>query len=261
MRVLFLGDIVGRPGCRAVRAVLPRLIDRELIDLVIANCENAVDGAGVDPSSALDLFDAGAHVLTSGNHVWRRKEAIDFLGAESRLIRPANYPSTTPGRGWTLCETADGSSVAVLNLIGRVFMESVDCPFQTADELLPVIRSRAPVIVVDMHAEATSEKMAMGWFLDGRVACVLGTHTHVQTADERLLPAGTAYITDVGMCGPSESVIGVRKEIVLHRFLTKMPVHLEVAGGPVAVQGVIVEIDSERGLAQRIRRVHEVWEA
>jgi len=260
MRILFLGDIVGKPGRRAVQALVPRLIDREHLDLVIANCENVAGGAGVDPRSARDLFDAGAHVLTSGNHVWRDKAMPEFIVGEGRLLRPANFPPMVPGRGWTIAETAGGVAVVVVNLIGRVFMDSVDCPFRTAETVLVELGARAAVIVVDLHAEATSEKAAMGWFLDGRVTAVLGTHTHVQTADERLLPRGTAYITDVGMCGPTESVIGVRSELAVRRFLTHMPVKFEVASGPVVVQGVIVDADAQTGRARSVRRVREVYE-
>jgi hypothetical protein len=257
MKILFLGDVVGKPGRRAVCTVLPRLIDRERVDLVIANCENAAGTAGVDPNSARELLDAGAHVLTSGNHVWRDKGIIEFIGSESRLLRPANFPPMVPGCGWTVCESPDGTPVAVLNLIGRVFMESVDCPFRTADSLLPELRARARVVIIDMHAEATSEKGAMGWFLAGKVSAVLGSHTHVQTADEQVLPGGTAYITDVGMCGPTDSIIGVRREQVIRRFLTRMPVKFEVASGPILVHGVIIDVDPATGQAHSIRRVQE----
>lgn len=260
MRILFLGDIVGKPGRRAVRALLPRLIDREQLDLVIANCENVAGTAGVDPKSARELLEAGVHVLTSGNHVWRDKGIVEFIESEPRLLRPANFPPMVPGRGWTVCETADGTSVAVVNLIGRVFMDSVDCPFRVAESLLPELRARARVIVVDMHGEATSEKGAMAWNLAGKVAAVLGTHTHVQTADERVLAGGTAYITDVGMCGPSDSILGVRRELVVQRFFTHMPVKFEVASGSVVVQGALVDIDAESGRAQGIRRVRETYE-
>lgn len=260
MRILFLGDVVGRPGRQAVRSQLPRLIHREQLALVVANCENISSGAGVDPRGAQELLEAGVDVLTSGNHVWRRKEVIEFIDSERRLVRPANFPPSVPGRGWTLSETADGTRVAVINLIGRVFMDSVDCPFRIVEALLPEVRARAQVIIVDMHGEATSEKSAMGWFLDGKVSAVLGSHTHVQTADERVLPSGTAYVTDAGMCGPTESVIGVRKELALQRFLTHMPVKFEVASGPVIVQGVIVDVDSASGRAASIRRLQQPGE-
>jgi 2',3'-cyclic-nucleotide 2'-phosphodiesterase len=258
MKILFLGDVVGKPGRLAIRHLLPRLIDRERLGLVIANCENVCDGAGVDPKSAQELFAAGVDVLTSGNHIWRKKEIIEFITGHPRLLRPANFPPGTPGRGWTVCETAGGTAVAVLNLIGRVFMDSVDCPFRTAEALLPELQARARIVVVDMHGEATSEKSAMGWLLAGKVTAVLGSHTHVQTADERLLPGGTAYMTDAGMCGPTESVIGVKKELALQRFLTHMPVRFEVASGPAVLQGCVIDIDASTGRAQGIQRIREV---
>ncbi len=260
MRILFLGDIVGKPGRRAVCALLPRLIDRERLDLVIANCENAAGTAGVDPKSARELLDAGVHVLTSGNHVWREKTIAEFIAHEPRLLRPANFPPMAPGRGWTVAETAGGTPVAVVNLIGRVFMDSVDCPFRAAQVLLPELRAHARTIIVDMHAEATSEKGAMGWFLSGKVSAVLGSHTHVQTADEGVLPGGTAFISDAGMCGPADSVLGVRTDLVIERFLTHMPVRFEVASGRAMVHGVLVDVDAESGQALAIRRVAEVFE-
>jgi metallophosphoesterase (TIGR00282 family) len=258
MRILFLGDIVGKPGRRAVARLLPRLIDVENLALVIGNCENVTDGAGVDPAAARELMDAGVDVLTSGNHVWRRKEIIDFIDTEPRLIRPANFPPGTPGRGWVLAETADGVPIAIVNLIGRIFMDNADCPFRTAEALLPEIAAHARVVFVDMHAEATSEKSAMGWFLAGRVTAVLGSHTHVQTADERVLPGGTAFINDAGMCGPVDSVIGVEREVAIRRFLTQMPTKLDVARGPAVLQGAVVEFDAESGRAQGIKRVREL---
>jgi metallophosphoesterase (TIGR00282 family) len=259
MKLLFLGDVVGKPGRRAVRSVLPGIIGREDIAFVVANCENVAGGAGVDPSSAEELLGAGVDVLTSGNHIWRKKEVVSYISAERRgiLLRPANFPPETPGVGWTVRETAGVTRIAVLNLIGRVFMDSVDCPFQAAQRIVPELRAQSDVVFVDMHAEATSEKGAMGWMLDGQVAAVLGSHTHVQTADERILPAGTAYLTDAGMCGPTESVIGVRRELVIHRFLTHMPAKFDTAGGPAIVQGAVVDIDESTGLARSVRRVQE----
>lgn len=258
MRLLFLGDIVGRSGRRAVQKAVPRLIDGEKLALVVANCENATDGAGVDPQSARDLLEAGVDVLTSGNHIWRRKEILPFLECEPRLLRPENFPPGTPGKGWVVTETAAGARVAVLNLIGRVFMDSVDCPFQAAERVLPQLRTQASAILVDMHGEATSEKGAMGWFLAGKVTAVLGSHTHVQTADERILPGGTAYISDAGMCGPTDSVIGVDKDAAIRRFMTHLPAKLDVARGPAIVQGVIVEAESSTGRAVSIRRVQQM---
>lgn len=257
MRVLFLGDVVGKPGRQAVRTALPGLIGREHIAIVIANGENAAGGVGIDPRSAEELLGAGVDILTSGNHIWRKKEILAYIEGQARLLRPANYPPGTPGRGWAVFEVASGERVAVLNLMGRVFMDSVDCPFRAAEALVPQLREQATVVIVDMHAEATSEKSAMAWMLDGKVAAVLGSHTHVQTADERVLPAGTAYITDAGMCGPTDSIIGVRREHALRRFLTRMPTAFETASGPVSVQGVVVEVDEQSGRAESIRRIQE----
>ncbi len=259
MRILFLGDVVGKPGRRALIATVPRLIDRERLDLVIANAENESGGMGVDPRGAQELLDAGVDVLTSGNHVWRRRAIVEFMGRTSRLLRPANFPPGVPGRGWMVCETAAGTPVAVVNLIGRVFMDAVDCPFRTIESLLPQVRARARVIVVDMHAEATSEKLAMGWFLAGKVSAVVGSHTHVPTADERVLPGGTGFITDAGMCGPVDSVLGIDKDLILRRFLTHMPVKFEVASGRSVVQGVLVDVDADTGQAQAMRRVQEAY--
>ncbi len=260
MNLLFLGDVVGKPGRQAVAALLPALIDREEIAFVIANCENVTNGAGVDPKGAEDLLRAGVDVLTSGNHIWRMKEIVPFIENDGRLLRPANFPPGTPGSGCVVRETAGGVRVAVLNLIGRVFMDSVDCPFRAAEAIVPELRRQADVVFVDMHAEATSEKGAMGWFLDGQVSAVVGSHTHVQTADERLLPEGTAYLTDAGMCGPTESVIGVRRELVIRRFLSKMPVRFETAGGAAILQGALVDVDESSGRARSIRRVQQRFE-
>jgi hypothetical protein len=257
MRILFLGDVVGKPGRHAVRARLPALIGREDIAFVVANCENISGGAGVDRKGAEELFDAGVDLLTSGNHIWRRKEIVPLLEAQDRLLRPANFPPGVPGVGWAVRELPGGASVAVLNLIGRVFMDSVDCPFQAAQALVPQLRARASIVIVDMHAEATSEKAAMGWFLDGKASAVLGSHTHVQTADARVLPQGTAFLTDAGMCGPTESIIGVRPELVIHRFLTHMPTKFVTAGGAAILQGAVVEIDDVSGRARTIERVQE----
>jgi metallophosphoesterase (TIGR00282 family) len=258
MRILFLGDVVGKPGRRAVERLVPRLIDCEHLSLVIANCENVTDGAGVDPEDVESLLSSGVDILTSGNHIWRRKQIIEFIEADCRLLRPLNFPAGTPGAGWTVHETASGVPVVVVNLIGRVFMDSVDCPFQAIDRILPELSARARVTVVDMHCEATSEKGAMGWFLRGRVTAVVGSHTHVQTADERILPGGTAFITDAGMCGPTESVIGVDKDAAIRRFITHMPAKLEVARGPAVVQGVVIDVDESTGRALDIKRIQMV---
>ncbi|MEJ2069544.1 MAG: TIGR00282 family metallophosphoesterase, partial [Syntrophobacterales bacterium] len=215
MNILFLGDIVGSPGRRAVEEVLDRLVDRHFIDLVVGNGENASGGIGITPPVADQLLNMGIDLLTSGNHIWKHRDILPYLEETDRLLRPANYPPDTPGRGHTVLETAIGEKIAVINLEGRVFMNPLECPFRTADQILSQVPPEVKVILVDMHAEATSEKLAMGWYLDGRVSAVLGTHTHVQTADERLLPQGTAYITDVGMTGPINSVIGMKTEVIL----------------------------------------------
>jgi 2',3'-cyclic-nucleotide 2'-phosphodiesterase len=258
MRILFLGDVVGRPARRAIRARLRDLRTQEALDFVIANGENAAGGKGIDVDSAEELFDAGVDVITSGNHIWQHRQIIPYFEREPRLLRPANFAAECPGAGWVVRAARDGTQVAVLNLIGRVFMGSFDCPFRRADAALKAIAREGRVVVVDMHGEATSEKVAMGWYLDGRVSAVVGSHTHVQTADERVLPGGTAYLTDAGMCGPIDSVIGMRKEEVLQRFRNQMPVRFEVAPGPVILQGAILEIDRLSGRADGIRRFQEV---
>ncbi len=258
MRLLFLGDIVGRPGRRAVARVVPRLIASEDVEFVVANCENASGGKGIDPQGAEELFDVGIDVLTSGNHVFQHASIVPYLRENRRLLRPLNFPPAVPGRGWTVCESRRSRvPVGVVNLIGRVFMAPVDCPFQTVSAALEAVHREAVVVFVDMHGEATSEKVGMGWFLDGKVSAVIGSHTHVQTADDAVLPGGTAFLTDAGMCGPERSVLGVRTEQVLRRFLTQMPVRFEVAEGPVLVQGVLVDVDPTTGRATGIRRLRE----
>ncbi len=256
MHLLFLGDIVGSPGRRAVEELLYRVVDRHLIDLVVANCENASGGIGITPAVADQLLGMGIDLLTSGNHIWKHKDILGYLEDTDRLVRPANYPPDAPGRGFAVIETAVGEKVAVINLEGRVFMNPLDCPFRTVDAVLAQISPEVKIIMVDMHAEATSEKLAMGWHLDGRVSAVLGTHTHVQTADERLLPQGTAYITDVGMTGPINSVIGMKTEIILERFLTQRPQPFKVASQNIQLQGVVLKLNSE-GRCQEIIRVQE----
>ncbi len=260
MNILFLGDVVGRVGRRAVRLLLPGIADREDVAFVIANGENVSGGVGVDPESCRELFAAGVDVLTSGNHIWRNRGIVDFIEEEPRLLRPANFPAGTPGRGWQRYPTQRGVDVGVVNLIGRVFMDSVDCPFQAVESILAQLAGEVAVTVVDMHGEATSEKGAMAWFVDGRVSAVIGSHTHVQTADERVLPAGTAFITDAGMCGPVDSVIGIKHEVAIQRFLTHMPTKFEVAGGRAMVQGVILSIEANSGRATGIKRVLEYVE-
>ncbi len=261
MRILFVGDIFGRPGRTIVRERLGELATTRGIDLVIANGENAAAGFGITPQITEELLDLGIDVLTSGNHIWDKREIMDYFALANgnpfsparRLLRPANYPAGSPGWGLYEGKTRAGVSYAVMNLQGRVFMTSIDDPFRTADELLKRIEAR--VVLVDMHAEATSEKIAIGWYLDGRVTAVLGTHTHVPTADERILPGGTAYQTDVGMTGPYDSVIGVEKQLILHRFLTQMPARFEAARGDVRLCATVVECDPENGRAQSIERL------
>jgi len=261
MRILILGDVVGRPARRAMRDILPGLIEREKADLIIANAENAAGGMGVDIKSAKELLSAGVHVLTSGNHIWKKKEIYSFLEEHETLIRPANFPAGAPGRGWCFWRHNELRAL-IINLQGRVFMPNhVEDPFRCADELLQNHGRLSPVIIVDMHGEATSEKTAMGWYLDGRASVVYGTHTHVPTADERILPNGTAYITDVGMCGPLDSVIGMEREVVIQGFLTQLPRQFEVAKDNVALQGIITDIDEKNGRAREVRRFRAHWQA
>jgi metallophosphoesterase (TIGR00282 family) len=260
MNLLFLGDIVGKPGRLAVRAVLPKLIHREQASFVIANCENVSGGAGVEPDQCRELLDAGVDVLTSGNHIWRKREIVEYIDREPRLLRPANFPPGTAGAGWNCYRTPDGTAVAVINLIGRVFMDALDCPFQAVDAILAEIGGRARVIFVDMHAETTSEKGAMGWYVAGRASAVVGSHTHVQTADERVLEPGTAFLTDAGMCGPIDSVIGVKSDLAIRRFVTHLPTRFETASGRTVVQGAVVAIDPASGRANAIKRVQEYVE-
>jgi len=255
MKALLIGDVVGRPGRVVVERFVIPLREELGIDLVVVNCENAAGGAGITPAVAEELFRAGADVLTSGNHVWRKREAFELLKLDHRVMRPANYPDGAPGTGSGVIETLSGQKVGILNLIGRVFMEAVDCPFRAAQREVERLRLTTPMIIVDMHAEATSEKVAMGWFLDGKVSCVFGTHTHIPTADERILPRGTAFISDVGMTGPYDSVIGRKTEQILERFLSMLPVKSEVAEGNVQLRGLLVDIDPKTGKATHVERL------
>ena len=257
MKILFIGDIFGQPGRRIVKQDLPGLRDEFQPDLILANGENAAAGFGITPALVEELLDLGIAVLTSGNHIWDRKETAPYLAdhADGRLLRPANYPAPAPGHGLYLGKTDSGAEYAVMNLQGRVFMTSLDCPFRTADRLLESIPPPAKIRIVDMHAEATSEKQAMGWYLDGRVTAVLGTHTHIPTADEAVLPGGTAYITDLGMTGPYDSVIGIEKQAVIRKFLNQMPARFEVATGDVRLCAVFIEADDATGRAISIQRI------
>lgn len=255
MRILAIGDVIGRPGRAALQRQLRELRQRHDVGFVVANAENSAGGFGVTRESAREMFDAGVDCLTSGNHVWDKKEVIPYLDVERRLLRPANYPSPSPGRGSYVGTAPGGVRVGVINLMGRVYMPSTDCPFRTADALLGELDGMTDVILVDMHAEVTSEKMAMGWYLDGRVSLVFGTHTHVPTADERLLPGGTAYLTDIGMTGPYDSVIGVEKDAILERFLTGRPVRFVTADGNVWLRAALVDVDETTGKARSIERI------
>jgi metallophosphoesterase (TIGR00282 family) len=255
MKVLFIGDIIGEPGRRALTRTLPRVIAQHGVDIVIGNGENAAGGFGITPDIATELFDLGLAVITLGNHAWDKKETVEFIKREPRLLRPANYPEGVPGLGSLVVETPLGERLAVLQVMGRAFMPPLDCPFRTARREVERLKTQTRAIIVDMHAEATSEKMAMGHFLDGDVTAVVGTHTHVQTADEQILPKGTAYLTDIGMTGPLHSVIGIRKELAIQKFLTGMPVRFEVAPGPALLSAVLIELDGSLGKAVSISRL------
>jgi 2',3'-cyclic-nucleotide 2'-phosphodiesterase len=255
VRILFIGDIVGRPGRDLVKRGLAGIVDLHSIDFVIANAENAAAGFGITREIGDQLLDWGVDVMTSGNHIWDKREALDYIGAEPRLLRPANYPAGVPGNGAYVARTRAGESVGVINIMGRVFMLNIDDPFVVVVRELEAMRERTRTIFVDFHAEATSEKMAMGWHLDGRVTALVGTHTHVQTADERILPKGTAYLTDVGMTGPHDSVIGTEIEPALGRFLNALPVRFETATGNPRLNAVVIETDPQTGRATDIERI------
>ncbi len=255
LKILFIGDIVGRPGRRAIRELLPVTLNELNPDFIVANGENAAGGLGITPDVARELLNSNIDVLTSGNHVWNKKEIYDYLNATPRLIRPANYPGNPPGRGYGVFETRQGVPVGVINLEGRIFMKHLECPYRTARRLVDEIKKETPCILVDFHAEATSEKQAMGWFLDGSVSAIVGTHTHVPTADERILPGKTAYISDVGMTGAIDSVIGFQYEIVIERLLSQLPATFKVAKKNIRMQAVLIEIDAASGKALSIRRI------
>ncbi len=255
MKLIFVGDVFGRPGRRAVQSILPRLIEQHKADFVVVNVENSAGGFGVTPDVLGELRSLGIHCYTTGNHVWDKKEGVALLDHTPNLLRPANYPEGNPGKGLFVGETASGIPVAVMNLEGRVFMSNLDCPFRMADKLLASLDPSVKVVLVDFHAEATSEKQAMGFHLDGRVSAVLGTHTHVPTADERILPQGTAFQTDAGMTGPYESIIGVRIDKVVKRFLLQTPAPFEVAKRDVRLSGTLIDIDETTGKARSIERL------
>ena len=256
MQLLFIGDIVGKSGRQVLAAQLDYLVDKYRPDLVVVNCENAAAGFGVTPKIVDEFFALGCDVLTSGNHIWDRKEIFNCIDNEPRLIRPANFPKGTPGQGYYIATAKNGSKVAIINMMGQVFMSTIlACPFTKMDDLLVQLHDQADVIFIDFHAEASSEKQAFAHYLDGKVAAVVGTHTHVPTADERIFPKGTAYISDVGMTGCYDSVIGMKPGPSLNRFLTKLPQRLEVADGVAELRGVLIEINERTGLSTNIRRL------
>ncbi|MFH1776006.1 MAG: TIGR00282 family metallophosphoesterase [Candidatus Omnitrophota bacterium] len=257
MKILVIGDIVGSPGRKAVQDLLPHIVKENQIEFCIANGENAAGGSGITLSVADELFAAGVNVITSGDHIWKKKEIIPELDRNYSILRPANYPAGAPGVGATVAMAKNGKKIGVINLLGRVFMATVECPFRTATGEIEKMKDETNIIVVDMHAEATSEKVALGWYLDGKVSAVFGTHTHVPTADEKILPHGAAYITDIGMTGPQDSVIGRNKEHILSRFLTQLPTKFEVANSDVWLQGIILDIDEKTGRANAITRIKQ----
>jgi metallophosphoesterase (TIGR00282 family) len=256
MRILFVGDIFGKPGREIARRAIPALIERESLDFVIANVENSAAGFGVTGDIAETILSYGVDAMTTGNHVWDKKEVLDYIPRQLKLLRPANFPAGTPGRGSYAGKTRTGEPIGVINVMGRIFMQPVDDPFAIVLKEIEALRAKARVIIVDFHAEATSEKAAMGWHLDGRVTAVFGTHTHVQTADEQILPKGTAYLTDAGMTGPQDSIIGVTTELALTRFVTGMPAKFESATGPGRLNAVLVTADQATGRATSIQRIN-----
>ena len=256
VNILFLGDVIGDPGRKALFLSLSSLIKEKDLDFVVVNGENAAGGFGVNAEVTGKLYSYGVDCITTGNHVWRNKDVFSIIDDDHRLIRPANYPGGTPGRGWAVLEK-NGVKIGVLNLLCRVFMEPLECPFRTARKEVANIRKQTKIVIVDLHGEATSEKMAMGWYLDGTVSAVIGTHTHVATCDARVSPQGTAYITDVGMTGPVDSILGVQPELVIERFLTRMPNRFEVASGAAVLQAVLLDIDPLSGRAGSISRLEE----
>lgn len=257
MNILFIGDIVGSPGREAIKKLLPELQKEYNLDFAVANAENAAGGSGITLKIAQELFACGVDVLTSGDHIWKKREVFEFINQEERVLRPLNFPSGAPGYGFGVFKTKKDLKVGVINVNGRVFMEALECPFRTTLAAVETLSRETKTIIVDIHAEATSEKIALGWYLDGKVSAVLGTHTHIQTADERILPQGSAYITDVGMTGPYDSVIGRRIEDVLERFITAVPVRFEVAKDNVQLHGVVLEVDEGSGKAKSILRIQK----
>lgn len=257
MKLLFIGDVVGEPGRKAVKALVPRLREEHGFDLVVANGENSAGGSGITPGTAAELFEGGVNIITTGDHLWDQKEVLQLLESETRFVRPINYPAGTPGSGVAMHPLPDGTHVAVVNAQGLTFMPDLDSPFRVLQQALPAIRAQARVILVDFHAEATSEKIALARMLDGMVSAVIGTHTHVQTADEQIFPGGTAFLCDAGFTGPHESVLGREIEPVITRFLTNMPQRFPVSKTRVLLQGAMIEIDGASGKATRITRISE----
>ncbi|MGB9840747.1 TIGR00282 family metallophosphoesterase [Thermovenabulum sp.] len=256
MKILFIGDIVGRPGRNILKENLKNIIEEYTVDFVIANGENAAGGNGITKKVADELFEIGINFLTMGNHVWDNKDIFTFIDNEERIIRPLNYPPGTPGKGSKIIEIKNDLKIGIINISGRTYMQNLDCPFRTCIEEIEKITSITNIIIVDFHAEATSEKQAMGWYLDGKVSAVIGTHTHVQTADERILPRGTAYITDVGMTGAYNSILGVEVEGVIKKFITQLPARFDVAKGIAQLNSVLIEIEENTGRATSINRVN-----
>lgn len=255
MNILVIADIVGRPGRRAIKGLLPGIQKEHNIDFVIANAENAAGGRGLTRQVLNELLNSGIDVLTMGNHVWDNKEIYSFVDDEFRLVRPINFPPYCPGQGYHIYTGGINKKIAVINAMGRVFLSPLDCPFRGIEKALQEIQKHSDIIIIDFHAEATSEKLALGYYFDGKVTAVLGTHTHIQTADERILPGGTAYITDLGMTGPQESILGMDKDMVINKIIYQRPVRLEVAGGTAILQGVILSIDDNNNQVQKIDRI------
>jgi len=255
MRALFIGDIVGKVGRNTTKALLPAVVTRYKVDLIIANGENAAGGFGLTDKIASEILTFGVHVITTGNHVWDKKEFVTQISKEDKVLRPLNYPPGVPGFGSIIYPIKNGAKVAVINISGRVFMSNIDCPFRTAEDEVEKISKITKMIIIDFHAEATSEKIAFGYFMDGKVSAVIGTHTHVQTADEKIFPGGTAYITDVGMTGPDDSIIGIEKEQIIQRFLTNIPIRLEPAKGDGIFSAVVFDIDEKTGKSTAIQRL------
>jgi metallophosphoesterase (TIGR00282 family) len=257
MNILFIGDIVGSPGREAVRRLLPDLTREYALDFVVANAENAACGSGITERVAQELFEAGVSVLTSGDHIWKKREIVELIGREERIFRPLNYPPGAPGRGAGIIKAKNGVAVGIINIQGRVFMDAIECPFRSVKLAQEELAKETRVILVDVHAEATSEKVALGWYLDGLVSAIVGTHTHIQTADEKILPGGTAYITEAGMTGPYHSVIGRSVEAVLERFITGLPTRFEVAAEDIQLHGVVIDINESSGKARSILRIQK----